>query len=228
MSTANLSHNGVSYSTESEVKDYVKEPRFPWQKFSRSATLAETLMPLLPTLADRVWFAYHCLPRDSKGTPPSYVSVERPWKLPNNTLSRIISSERKDLRGKTLGLIAKALNVKLEWLMNGGEDGPLPTGIVPPRPGTSWQRYRDLPDWDSVVETCRRMARPKCPPEAFDAAGDMPIYRPIDHVTPELAVAAAVYAWATSTPAEQRRYANRETEQIATAAKRGSSKQKAV
>lgn len=184
-------------------------------------------MPLLPSLADRVWFAYHCLPRDEKGNLPSYVSVERPWKLPNNTLSRVISTERKDLRGKTLDLIAKALNVSIEWLMNGGDDGPVPTGIVPPRPGMAWKCYRDLPDWGEVVETCKRMARQKCPAEAFDAAGDMPIYRPVDQVTPELAVAAAIYAWATSTPAEQRRYARHETEEIRVALKRSSGKQKA-
>ena len=89
---------------------------------------------LLATLADRVWFAYHCLPRDAKGNPPSYVSLERPWKLPNGTLSRVVYAERKDLRGMTLGLIAKALNVKLDWLMNGGRvDRPVPTGTVPPR-----------------------------------------------------------------------------------------------
>lgn len=63
------------------------------------------------------------------------------------------------------------------------------------------------------------MKKRKCPAEAFLAAADMPIYRPVDEVTPELALAAAIYAWATSTPAEQRRYADLETERLRAAAK---------
>lgn len=163
-------------------------------------------MPLLPTLADRVWFAYHCLPRDAQGDSPSYVALERPWKLPNGTFSRLVTGAREEVRGKTLGRISKALDVPVEWLLNGGDDGPVPTGIVPPRPGTVWKSYGELPGWTEAVETNLRMARPKCPAQAFRAAADMPVYRPVDQVTPELAVAAAIYAWQTSTLAEQRHY----------------------
>jgi hypothetical protein len=42
----------------------------------------------------------------------------------------------------------------------------------------------------------------------------MPIYRPIDQVTPELALAAAIYAWETSTLAEQRRYSLLESSKL--------------
>lgn len=181
-------------------------------------------MPLLPTLADRVWFAYHCLPRDARGNPPSYVSLEQSCKLPNATFSRVISGEREEPRGTTLDKISAALNCKLEWLMRGGDEGPVPTGIVPPRPGMVWKCHGDLPRWYEVVEPLKKKRR--CPAEAFLAAADMPIYRPVDQVTPELALAAAVYAWATSTPAEQRRYAQRETELLRTAAK-NAGKQKA-
>jgi hypothetical protein len=171
-------------------------------------------MPLLPTLADRVWFAYHSLPRDAKGNLPTYVALERPLKLPNGTFSRLIIGARAELRGTTLGLISKALTVRLEWLLNGGDDGPVPTGIVPPRPGTVWKCYGELPGWTEAVEASRRMTRPRCPAQAFRAAADMPVYRPVDQVTPELAVAAAIYAWETSTPAEQVHYSLLEAQTI--------------
>jgi hypothetical protein len=184
-------------------------------------------MPLLPTLADRVWFAYNCLPRDAKGNPPSYVSLERPLKLPNGTFSRLISRTREDPRGTTLDAIAKTLHLSLDWLLHGGDDGPVPTGIVPPRPGTIWICHGELRGWPEAVATNLRLQRPRCPPQAFRAGADMPVYRPVDQVTPELALAAAIYAWETSTPAEQRRYSDIEAKAIASK-ERPSGKQKAV
>lgn len=163
-------------------------------------------MPLLPTLADRVHFAYHCLPRDSRGEPPSYRLLEREYDLPHATLSKTIMGQRTKHQRVTVPKIAKALRVTMHWLDYGGEYGPIPTGIVPPRPGTKWMRHEDLPGWAEAVAFALREPHPPIPPEAFLAGADMPVYKPLDRVTPEIAIAVSLYAWETSTGAEQAQY----------------------
>lgn len=165
-------------------------------------------MRILPTLADRVWFAYHCLPRDAKGRLPSWRQLELNYKLPQAFFSRLVSGERSNPTHDNFTSMCVALRCKQQWMDRGGDDGPVPTGIVPPRPGTDWIRHADLPYWkESVTHACAAKV-PRVPRAAFFAGGDLVVFRPVDVATPELAIAAAVYAWETSTPAERKQYEN--------------------
>ena len=88
----------------------------------------------METLADRVWYAYHCLPRTGRfKKPPSYRSVEMKVGLTNGTLSRIFSGERERPEPETLVALAKVLGVTLDWLLTGKGAGPTTTEVIPPR-----------------------------------------------------------------------------------------------
>lgn len=84
-------------------------------------------------LADRAWLAYHSLPRDEKGRPPSRRKVEQSNELPPSVLSKLFTGERKSVDASTLFKLAKAFGVSATWLQTGEGDPPLPTGRVPPR-----------------------------------------------------------------------------------------------
>lgn len=88
------------------------------------------------SLASRTWFALHCLPRDEKGRPPSYRSLELNYDLPRSVLSRLFSDDRKTVDASTLGKLAKAFRVSPEWLLDGEGSDPVPTGPVMP-----WMRF---------------------------------------------------------------------------------------
>lgn len=164
-------------------------------------------MRILPTLADRVWFAYHCLPRDEAGKPPSWRQLEETSSLPAATFSRTVSGQRTEHRRGNFEKLALVLQVSQHWLDHGGDDGPVPTGPVPPRPGMLWTCHGALPGWkESVVRACEVDGGPPVPAAAFRAGADMVVLRLVDLVTPELATACAAYAWETSTVAEKKRY----------------------
>jgi hypothetical protein len=167
----------------------------------------------LPTLADRVWFAYHCLPRDERGEPPSMRSLEKSVGLHEGTLSKLLAGA-KDHRRQTFAKIATALRVSEHWLDYGGNDGPVPTGIVPPRPGQAWPRHGDVPGWKESVDALVKLEPPPLPVEELRAGANLPVYRPVERITPELALAVSRYAWETSTYAEQRSYTTQEAEAL--------------
>ena len=85
------------------------------------------------TLADRIWYALHCMPRSPEGEPPTYVDIETAANLSNGTMSKLIRGVREGASLATAARLAKALNVSLGWLQSGDGDAPTPTGIVPPR-----------------------------------------------------------------------------------------------
>lgn len=85
------------------------------------------------SFADRAWHAYHCLPRTRRGKPPSYNSLEKAHGLSSGTLSRVMLGERAEFAMSTVEAIARALQVSLDWLMEGKGEAPKPTGPVPPR-----------------------------------------------------------------------------------------------
>jgi len=165
----------------------------------------------LPTLADRVWYALHSLERDDEGNPPDLKALELKVGLHYGTLSHAIHGRRAEFRGDTFGKIGKALRVTEAWL-RAEEDarGPTLTGFLPPRPGTKWRRHGDLPGWRESVALALLEPRQMVPPAAFLAGADMPVFRPLDRVTPEIALAAAMYAYETSTKEEQTKYSTQE------------------
>ena len=87
----------------------------------------------MSSLAERAWFAYHCLPRGKRNKPPPYRQLEQQVGLTNGTFSRLFLGERERPEPETVVGIAKVLGVTLDWLLTGKGDGPKPVGIVPPR-----------------------------------------------------------------------------------------------
>lgn len=85
------------------------------------------------TLADRAWLAYHSLPRNKRGKPPSYRSLEMKRGLSGGTLSRLMMGDRGEHSYDVRLLIAEALQTTVDFLWKGLGDSPKPTGIVPPR-----------------------------------------------------------------------------------------------
>lgn len=169
----------------------------------------------LPTFADRVWFAYHCLPRDSRGEPPQFKSLEVAHGLTIGTFSKVFQRGYEHLSAENMRALAAALRSSRTWLEVGGNDGPIPTGIVPPRPGLPWARHGELPGWPEAVALAMAVPLQRVPSEAYLAGADLPVYRPVERVTAELATAIATYAWETSTFAEQAKYSTQETRRAA-------------
>lgn len=165
-------------------------------------------MPLLPTFADRLWYAHHCLPRDHNGKPPTQRHLEAVYKLPAGILSKIALGKRTGsaLPWETMEGLGRALRCSPHWLQNGGETHLVPSGFVPPRPRQKWNRHGEVTGWDEAVSVAMADAKQKVPPEAFLAAAQMPLYIPTDRITPAMAIAAASYCWEFSTPAEQEKY----------------------
>ena len=85
------------------------------------------------SFANRVWLAYHSLPRDAKGRPPSRRQVELENDLPRSILSKLFTAERQTVEGATVVKLSRALAVTADWLLSGVGEPPRPTGPVPPR-----------------------------------------------------------------------------------------------
>jgi transcriptional regulator with XRE-family HTH domain len=138
----------------------------------------------LPSLADRIWYAYHCLPRDQSNALPSFRQLENAYGLSLSTFSRAVAGVRENYWADTIPRMAEALRCTAVFLTEGQGRAPkLPIGYwVPPRPGPMTpRRYRDVPGWDEAVEEARRAHEPgkrkalPFPPEGFLAGGDFPL-----------------------------------------------------
>ncbi len=95
-------------------------------------------MKPLESFADRAWLAWHSLPRDERGKPPSMAAVERSVTPPlsNGTLQKIFNETKKSPgRQPTQEQLAKALQADFNWLIRNlpGAPAPTPTGPVPSR-----------------------------------------------------------------------------------------------
>lgn len=167
-------------------------------------------MPFLPELADRAWYALHSLPRKSNGEPPSYRQLERDFDLHFAVLSKTMLGKQQQFEGETFRRLAKALRVSEKWLEQGGKGAPTPTGVVPPRPGRKWMRHGDHSAWQTGVEAALENPQQYVPPAAFRAGAELPMYKPVDTITPEIAIGAAWYAWATCDADEQTFYSTEE------------------
>lgn len=81
----------------------------------------------LHTLAQRVWFAWHCLPRGKDMAPPSWRRLEMAEQLPNGVFSKILSGHRQTVEAQTFRKLARALQVPFLWLLSGEEPPDLQT-----------------------------------------------------------------------------------------------------
>jgi hypothetical protein len=165
-------------------------------------------MSSLPTLADRAWFALHCLPRDAKGEPPAARELERAHGLSVSTLSHTFIGRRRYHQPITFAKVAEALNTTEAFLRgDAGAKAPGPlTGMLPPRPGQPWIRYGDVPGWREAVALAQLDTKIPIPAVCYLAGADYPVLRPVERMTPELARAAALLAYESSTEDEQERY----------------------
>ena len=102
-------------------------------------------------LADRVWYAIHCLARQPDGSAPTYLDLEHRAGLPNAFFSKMVRGNRPAPSPKTMACLAVVLGVDLLWLSTGDGLAPSLTGELPPRPGAS-----AVPAWKP--DHCR------CPP----------------------------------------------------------------
>ncbi|WP_434042268.1 MULTISPECIES: hypothetical protein [Sorangium] len=97
------------------------------------------------TFADRCWWAYNCLERDTRGRLPSRRSLEIKHELPLAVLSKAIRGSIASVDPETLPKLAAALRTTPDWLVRGEGPAPEPTGPVPKRP--------DLPEPDLYSAT---------------------------------------------------------------------------
>ena len=97
------------------------------------------------SLANRVWLAYHSLPRDAKGRPPSRRHVEIENDLPRSILSKLFTDERQTVEAATVVKLSRALAVTADWLLSGVGEPPQPTGPVPPRKLDTWAPIDERP-----------------------------------------------------------------------------------
>lgn len=161
----------------------------------------------LPTLADRAWYAYHCLPRSGAGKLPTFKELEVSVGIAYGTLSHVMKGRRSQHQHETFREMARALRVSEAWLHgDDGARGPTLTGMLPPRPGTKWVRHGDVPGWRESVALAQLEPKQVVQGPAFLAGADLPVFRPLDRITPDIALAASMYAFETATPEEQTRY----------------------
>jgi hypothetical protein len=164
---------------------------------------------MLETLADRVWFAFHCLPRKFQGAPISFRALEIAYQLPNGAMQKVAMGLKKEPQRSTFRQLARALHVSEAWLEFGGDGGPKPT-VIPPRPGEEWPLHRDLEGWDEAVEEAKADERQIIPPEAFRAGAVWPVTQPCGRVTPEIAIFVSGYAWEMAPAEMKKRYSTEE------------------
>jgi hypothetical protein len=91
-------------------------------------------MPQFQTMGERTWWAWHCLPRDDRGTPPDWRALERSVGLANGTLYKFTWDLTTRPGIDTLEKVASALRTTPEWLHNERGEGPMARWPIPPRP----------------------------------------------------------------------------------------------
>jgi len=86
----------------------------------------------LRNLGDRIWYAWHCLPR-ARGRTPRKEHFERDHGLPRGLLGDLFSGARQYVSDDVLRKLAEALRVTPEWLRTGEGALPTLTGMVKSR-----------------------------------------------------------------------------------------------
>lgn len=122
----------------------------------------------LGTIADRAWYAWHCLPRSKKGKPPSWKSLEKEYGVATTTFSKLFSGERKTVELETLPKMASALRVSEMWLYKGEGEVPKLSGPLEHR----HDRYEEFDPaaWAARAEAAGGVDSIVTPKNAFEAA----------------------------------------------------------
>lgn len=106
---------------------------------NRNRPLVANRLPLqhhgmFQSIGHRAWHAYYCLPRDEKGKPPSYRSLEEAHGVANAGLQKMVKGNLRRPGYEVLSKIAAALNVTPHWLQTGEGEPPRTAHTVPPYP----------------------------------------------------------------------------------------------
>jgi len=118
---------------------------------------------MFQSIGHRAWHAYYCLPRDEKGKPPSYRSLEDAHGVSNAGLQKMIKGNLRRPGYEVLSNIAAALKVTPHWLQTGEGEPPKSAWPIPAYPyseasgGLSRVDKATL-DHDSKKLTNRRLA----------------------------------------------------------------------
>jgi transcriptional regulator with XRE-family HTH domain len=89
---------------------------------------------MFSTIAQRAWFAWHCLPRTEKGQPPPIAQLERDHGLSHAQLRKLVMGLSKRPSYSTLTRAAQALACAPEWLGDNEGEPPRCSVFVPPGP----------------------------------------------------------------------------------------------
>lgn len=111
--------------------------------------------PVLTTLADRVWFAWHCLPRDARGKPPPITAIEVQAGLSRGSIGRLLRDERKDMRTASLARLAPVMKTTIQWLASAEGEPPHLTGPIFPRDPSTID-WAEAPDESGVIPRALR------------------------------------------------------------------------
>lgn len=98
------------------------------------ALLDVTCPQMLSTIGQRAWFAWHCLPRNDKGQPPSISQLERDHGLSHAQLRKLVMGLSSRPSYSTLTRAAQALDCAPEWLADSEGTPPVCSVFVPPGP----------------------------------------------------------------------------------------------
>jgi hypothetical protein len=85
-------------------------------------------------MGHRAWFAWKCLPRDSRGNPPSWRELEGGHGLTNGSIYKIVWDRTTRPSYEQISKVAAALSTTPEWLQREEGAGPLASVYVEPRP----------------------------------------------------------------------------------------------
>ena len=86
------------------------------------------------SIAQRAWFAWHCLPRNDRGQPPSLNVLEREFKFSHAQLRKIVMGRSPRPGYATIIRAAEALKCDAGWLGEGEGPPPVCSVFVPPCP----------------------------------------------------------------------------------------------
>lgn len=123
-------------------------------------------MPKDDAFLDRAWLAWHSMPRQPNGRPPSWRGIELDHRLAEGTFSKMFKGERREHALPMYERLARALGCDVLWLVHGVGSPPEPSGPVPPR---------DAPPERDAVEKAlavfrRALQGASVPPRAARAA----------------------------------------------------------
>lgn len=89
---------------------------------------------MFATIAERAWFAWHCLPRNRRNKPPAIRKLELAHGLANAALRKVIYGQTARPAYDSVLKMAAALNCSPQWLVANEGPGPLASTFVEPPP----------------------------------------------------------------------------------------------